>query len=305
MTITINIFYKNTIITNEKFIVLKNEPIKNISERLFVFKQADPFFYPAFIKVNNESDKITINLLNDNLTEYIQNINKFNLNLEQLYKNNNILDDLLIIIKNIGYAITEDELKYAILLEMKKERFIEIYEGNDSFADMINQTNPYINLYKEFLEKTNEKYTILKNKYIKQKLDAFYKKVIENNLSKYYKTNPVIHNQMITLECTLNANNINIYNIFNNIQVSDYIYLIAIHNFDNIEKNFPAIKIDKNNNNFTKEDLEDWMNKNILTPKNKFSKYKKVNGLTFILKNDTNNYFTVSHSLSIYCYLRL
>ena len=289
MTITINIFYKNTIITNEKFIVLKNEPIKNISERLFVFKQADPFFYPAFIKVNNESDKITINLLNDNLTEYIQNINKFNLNLEQLYKNNNILDDLLIIIKNIGYAITEDELKYAILLEMKKERFIEIYEGNDSFADMINQTNPYINLYKEFLEKTNEKYTILKNKYIKQKLDAFYKKVIENNLSKYYKTNPVIHNQMITLECTLNANNINIYNIFNNIQVSDYIYLIAIHNFDNIEKNFPAIKIDKNNNNFTKEDLEDWMNKNILTPKNKFSKYKKVNGLTFILKNDTNN----------------
>ena len=282
---------KNIVLTNENFIVLKDEPIPNLKERLFFHYNQ---YYPNFIKITDENNNVIDNesMLNDTL--YITNIeDEFEKKLSTLNVRDTVYNDILILNDNVFKQKYHDvyekfKLEYNDLLY---DDFVQlILKFKKNIKKDISQELNYVKKYKEYESELKHFYTSC---YLKDDVKQYY----PNKLPKLtFKT--IVVNYKLKDSKTIY---LNLKDIFNNLPLSHNIPMIGISPNKDISsydktKKIPIIKVfnDINKDVNTKE-FNSWLLNE--QKKTNIKNYKKIKGMLLKVKRqDTKNplYITIN-----------
>lgn len=294
MSITLNIYNaKNNSIISDKVVILKDENIKMIKEK--IFKEIEGIdYYPPLIKLEDNRG----NLLEKNTLEindiYVTNI------IEDIETNYDVMDiytkksyeDIYDKYKDIYLELEYIDLEFVIKLLVLKNYQISIVEED----------------VQEYIDKVMERKDYLKEYYEEKQLERFYNNAIAiNDYSEYFN---VLDDDKLDINYTsvsivIKGNNvvtgvkgrfIKLLQIFNQIELSKKIPLVAIHM---IGKE-PLIKL-YNNDNITAKQVRGWL----LNEKKKQSiaSYKKIHGLLikYVSENGIVTSVNILENGVIYC----
>jgi hypothetical protein len=280
MQITVKVIYQNKNIND--FVILIDESLSDVKERFFFYNKT---FYPSFLKLTNDTNKLIENnkfiydYLHDNKIIYMtlltdileQFISSYQLTLDMLYtaykKQDDIINTIVDDLKKEGYNINNYELLGALL--------ILLYNNNNSeIKNELNAFNNYITKCYTFVTKNFTDREAAFNK--------FYNECLKHNLKDYYKTNtPYIHIKQLSLEYKLTQKLqknklLKLKNIFNTFKLSNLVPFIALGEHGDI----PSVKLYNNiTDAISKKEMSSWLMQN---PDSHV--YKKIKGLLFKIK---------------------
>lgn len=317
----------------KKYGVLLDDTVSEIKTKIFVntdnFYKETVQYYPNLVKlsiVEKEVDKV----LNDTncllfhyselpnepavyVTSLFSIINKdsygdFDLEAYRLYlklkDDDNMITDLYDKLVEDFFELTQDDLSNVIKMKMfnfNKTSDVQVI-SNDENANLMQDI-------KEFFNKIKNKYDSETKSYKKEhdRLEPFYKRVYSYNSGQYYeKLDSGLPNFIYTTatftfksqdyDSTINGKFIKLYQIFNMLELSDDIPLIA---FNDSPRRDPKIKIyNRLLDSLNENSIKSW----VLNEKKKIQKasYKKIRGLMvkyrlkdIVTSKPQNKYITI------------
>lgn len=270
MPITLNIYHgkDNKKLLDEQLVLLKDETIKTIKEKLFkIFDGLD--FYPPLIKLEDGDGNViyknTLNVSDIYVTNLIEDIDK-SYDVMDIYTTKNY-DDLFNKYKESYIDLEYTDLEFVIKLLVLKNYQISVVEED----------------VQEYIDKAIERKEFLNEYYDDKKLDSFYENVMNiNDYSQYFDiVDGELDVHYTSVSFVIKGNNvvngvrgrfIKLLQIFNHLELSKEIPLLAIH----MAGKEPFIKL-YNNDNISAKKVRGWL----LNEKKKqgIATYKKIHGL--------------------------
>lgn len=298
----------NNNLLNDDFIVLIDESLNHVKERLFFYKNGNKY-YPNLLKLTDKNENIIyknqmltdyndenkniyvtslLDVINDILKKYKKTVN----DVYQDYKSNNS-DDISDLFNTIneGYLdLTEDDLIGSICILLKEKQDIITPEYNDYVKKI---QNCHDNILKNYKDK-------------EEALEEFYTSCKADDLSEYYDNNPPLVFKDISIEFKhesvklgVKGRFIKLESIFNQFELSDSIPLMAISS----DKVNPLIKVYSHiGDDISTKEFKSWL---LSDKKEKVGfgadkqqgrvvTYKKIKGILFKIKVNTTEFITVN-----------
>jgi len=311
INITLKDKITDKILTNDKFIILNDEPLSIVKERLnYHYKEK---YYPNFIKfsdmngntINKKSFFIDYNNSgNEEKIVFVEDISQYTI-LNNIFENIfkkyiNINPEIKELFKNDYNILSVEDFKqkydfiYKIIIEEYTDLTINdflyvvyhIYGNNSNNGDDVKDVIDYVNkkrdtCYKSLIKKYNE---------YEKNLYKFYKICANKLLRKEYYNDglPPIVYKMVHVEFIPKKNKIpyvKIIDIFNKLQLSNIVPLIGIEKNDKKE---PDIRIFNDiSNDISARELKSWIVNE--KKKVKIESYKKIKDLMVKLKREEVN----------------
>jgi len=311
MKIDVNLInIKSNELLNDDFVVLIDESLNIVKERLFFYKNEteENKYYPNLIKLTDNDDNVILknqilvdykivdkkvyvtcllDIIEDKIKEHKKTLNDI---YDDYKKNNDEFTSMYDKIKYGFFDFTEDDFIGAISIVLKEK---------------YDKLTPEYNIYIKKIQNCYK--TVVKNYQSKEEsLSDFYTSCKLNDLSQYYNTDtPQISFKDVIVEFK-NKNFVNgtkgkfirLQNIFNQLELSDTIPLIAISN----ERENPIVKVYNGvSDDVSVKEFKSWLlhdkkekfgfgaqeNKRIIT-------YKKIKGLLIKTKVSKTEFITVN-----------
>jgi hypothetical protein len=297
----------NNNLLNDDFVVLIDESLNDVKERLF-FYQSGNKYYPNLLKLtdkndniiyknqmladyNDENKNIYVTSLLDVIEDILKKYKKTVKEVYQDYKSNNS-DDIsnLFNMINIGYLdLTEDDLIGTVCILLKEKYDSITPEYNDYIKKIQNCHN---NISKNYKDK-------------EESLEEFYTSCKADDLSEYYDDNPPVVFKDVSIEFKSNTVKsgvkgrfIKLESIFNQFELSDSIPLMAISS----DKVNPLIKVYSHiGNDVSTKEFKSWLlsdkKEKVGFGADKQSRvvtYKKIKGILFKIKVGNAEFITVN-----------
>ena len=307
---------------NDTFVVLIDEPLKIVKERLFFYNNENKY-YPNFLMLTRSRGSIN----DDNDDIVLKN---------QLLVNYTVKDDKIIYVNSILDTL-ETEIKNDISINNLYEDY---KNNNDHFTNVYNKViNTYKDLteddfvgviaiilhdkynrltpeYKNFLEEIQHCHQNISNKYesYEESFADFYQSCKNDDLSEYYNTGlasdgvPNIIFKDVTVQFKhhdfvsgTKGRFIKLQSIFNQFALSENVPMMAISN----EKDNPIIKVyDNISNNVSTKEFKSWIlhdkkEKSVFGKGDETKRivsYKKIKGLLLKIKHESpkTDYITMN-----------
>ena len=301
---------KSNELLNDDFVVLIDESLNVVKERLFFYKNEtdENMYYPNLIKLTDNDGNIILknqilvdyksvektvyvtcllDVLEEQLKEHKKTLNDM---YDDYKKNNDEFSSMYDKIKYGFFDFTEDDFLGAISIVLKEK---------------YDKLTPEYNIYTKKIQECYK--TVVKNYQSKEEsLSDFYTSCKLNDLSQYYNTDiPQVSFKDVIVEFKsknfVNGTKgkfIRLQNIFNQLELSDTIPLIAISN----EKENPIVKVYNGvSDDVSVKEFKSWLlhdkkekfgfgaqeNKRIIT-------YKKIKGLLIKIKVSKTDFITVN-----------
>lgn len=298
---------RNNNLLNDDFVVLIDESLNDLKERLFYYHD-DTKYYPNLLKLTDNNDniiyknQILVDYNNENKNIYVTSLldiiddelkkQKVTANeIYQYYKSNNS-DEItkLYNMINEGYLdLTEDDLIGVICILLK-----------DKYDNLTPEYNAYLQKIKDCRNNVIQNYQDRE-----ESLDDFYKSCKNDDLSDYYTQKAPIVFKDVSIEFKhesvklgVKGRFIKLESIFNQFELSDTIPFMAISS----DKVNPLVKVYSHiSDNVSTKEFKSW----VLSDKkekvgfggdkgSRVVTYKKIKGILFKVKVNSTEFITVN-----------